>query len=405
MASMYDPMAGTPPNTHYTVNAAGQIEYQDLSQAFDRLIQRTPSILSLLKQGQRPEFGEDAKCYFYEGVDGYVTDTLNNGAPVANTDVTFKVTNISRFRVGMILQLQGALETMIVTNVNPATSYVTVTRQYNGITPPVSVADATLVRIIAQPQGEQTVPNVQSLIGLSKEYNYYQKFRSDILGSAMLANTRVMGYATPEAFFAAQMEMHSEILREDLAKSVLYNERIAPTGSVASTMRGIYTWLMQAGAKNVDKGGAALTYVHLNDMLASIAADNANINGNLLIYVHPTLSRKIATFNTSMPNRIANIDAKDNTAMGAAYVVEFIGDLAAVGRVKIFADPLANPNAVAILDMSRIKLLWAPNGQLRAWDSKTPTQEPDSVSRSMVMSATLEMRDHKLAHGLIYNVV
>ena len=405
MTSMYNPITGTPPNTHYAVNAAGQVEYLDLSQIFEKLIQRTPSILTLLKQGSRTAFGEDAKCYFYEGVDGYVTDKLNNGAPVINTDTTFKVTDITRFRAGMILQLQGALETMYVASVNPATSYVTVTRSYNGITAPATVADATLVRIIAQPQGEQTVPNVQSLIGLSKEYNYYQKFRSDITGSSMLANTQVMGYASPEAFFAAQMEMHGEILREDLAKSVLYNERQAPTGVTPSTMRGIYTWLMQAGTKKTDVSGGALTYTHVNDMLALIAADNANINGNLLIYVHPTLARKIATFNASMGNRILNLDAKENVAMGAAYVTEFWGDLAAVGKVKIFSDPLANPNAVAILDLSRIKLLWAPNGQFRVWDSKTPTQEPDSVSRTMLMSATLEMRDHKLAHGLIYNAV
>lgn len=402
---MYNPITGTPPNTHYAVNAAGQVEYLDLSQIFEKLIQRTPSILTLLKQGSRTAFGEDAKCYFYEGVDGYVTDVLNNGAPVINTDVTFKVTNISRFRAGMILQLYGALETMYVTSVNPATSYVTVTRSYNGITAPATVADATLVRIIAQPQGEQTVPNVQSLIGLSKEYNYYQKFRSDITGSSMLANTQVMGYASPEAFFAAQMEMHGEILREDLAKSVLYNERQAPTAVSPSTMRGIYTWLMQAGTKKTDVSGGALTYTHINDMLALIAADNANINGNLLIYVHPTLSRKIAIFNTSLANRVSSLDAKENVAMGPVYVTEFVGDMAAVGKVKIFVDPLANPNAVAILDLSRIKLLWAPNGQFRVWDSKTPTQEPDSVSRTMLMSATLEMRDHKLAHGLIYNAV
>jgi len=388
----------TPPASYLDLLLADR----DIAERFTVLMQTSGGLLSLIGEENATRIpGDDRKTEWIESIQDFERDTLNNGGAVAAADTTFIVSNIEKFQVGMIIRFSGYSETMLVTGVNTATSTLTVTREYNGISAPTSIADESYVRISSRPVGENSRSNINSINQNSTEYNYYQTFREDLNFSDKLMTTKQYG-ETPEQFVARNDKLFMNKMRMRLLEAAMFGTRAAPVaGTTNPQMRGLAVWLRQSGANYEDLTGSDITAAKINDMLERVYTDDTEAR-NMVLYMNFHNARKLAAFNTTLANRIEQAPYDGNVAAGAVHKSLFRGDLAAYGDTRIVVDKQCPADSIFILNTNKISIQYTPNGRIQTWDSKPNDAPPSEKQVGYYMEATLKIRDHKYSHGLIY---
>jgi len=390
-------MSTTPPTTSYGLGNA--LNYYD--KIFQAVLKRGQGILPLIRQAPTPGvFGQNKRYYWPEFTKDARKDILNNSGAVSAADTTFTVTTGASFKVGNIIKFHDYLETMRVTGITG--NVLTVTRNVNGVGATTTVADGASIDIFAPPMPEWSTPQEEGLDEMTTVYNNFQKFRKDlpISGEALLSQGI---FQTGTQLYDMNLMEKMELMRADLNAAILFGERADEAAGTNPTMRGIYTWLMQAGTNKTSAALAELTAKMINDLQADVFADDANA-GDMALFMDETQARKMATFNTAVANQIKSVQFTESMAAGNTYVTTFRGDLPAFGESRLIVDRTAQPGTVALLNMAKVALVYAPNGRMSSWDSKSNENDPDAKREALRMIATLEMRDHTLSHGLIYNL-
>jgi len=375
---------------------------RDLSDEMTTVMQTDDGILKYISETDRSFFGKDRKAEWLENVETYENDVLENGGAVAAADTTYQVKNIDRFDVGMFLSWHDYYETMEVTGVDEGTSIITVTRNYNGAGAVTTVADESQIDILNRAEKEYSHANEVGAKEPEVEYNFWEIFREDMPFSEMVANALQYGYATPEAFIDANIERYIRLMKNRLARVAIKGQRRQGTSTVAGTMRGIFTWLLGAGTNKTDGSTAAITAGPINDMLAAIYTDDTRSN-SLILYMDLIQARAMAAFNTTLANRLETVNFDEQRAAGVTAVSRFIGDFQAFSNVSLVVDLDAPVGTLMALNTDKIKIVYAPNGRLVQWNSKDNDLPPDASRTGMIMTASLEMKDHKYSHGLLYN--
>jgi len=393
-------ISGTPPNLSSSLTNG----IRDVSDIWTAVLKRDKGILSLLKEESRDTISTDGKFEWIEAVYDYEYDTLANGGAVADTDTTFKVANPARFKTNMIIMFRGYYETMRVIAVDTITGLLTVTRSYNTIAAPASVADLTIVDIINRPEFQNSRAHENPIFEHTIQYNYFEILREDIPFSENLVNTAQYGYATPEAYVNEQLLEFMNREKNRLNRSVMFGERYAESIALnrPATMRGIYTWLRQASTNSYDASTSALTARMINDRLEEIYQDDSAA-GSVVMLMDVIQARVLSTFNTAVANQLKTVNFNETAAAGVTAVTQFQSDFNAAPNVTIIVDKAAPAGTLAFLNTNKIKLVYAPNGKMYTKDT-TPVDLPTGAKRTMVYAqVSLEMRDSLYSHALIYN--
>lgn len=395
-----DPMSGTPPLNSYAITE----KRRDISEAFTTLMQVDGGILSLIGESQRSFLGLDGKVEWIEDRITYEFDTLNTGgAAVVAADTTMKVSNISRWSVGMIAKFRDYDETFRVTNVNTGASVLTVVRDYNGLGAPTTVANGSTIDIINRPELEGSTGHDNGTFEPSTQYNYLEIFREDLPFTEAVKNTQRYGYSNGDAYIAYNVAKQMRKIKERLNKSVMFGERLIGSMTQRGTMRGIVTWLRQTGSNSTDASAAALTPTMINALLERIYQDDTAA-GNVVLFCNTNQARKMAAFNTTLANRLQTVDMMSNQAAGNTRVLEFVADLSKFSGVRIVVDLAAPNKSIMLLNTSKIALVYAPDGKMTTWDYRPEGAHPNAVKKAVYMQATLEMKDHLYSHGIVYNL-
>ena len=376
---------------------------RDLGDEFSAILSSQTDFLSLIGEVDRKDFRKDGKLEWLEDVEVPEQDTLNNGGAVLAADTTFVVSNVTYFQVGMVVKFRDEEETMLVTAINTGTSTLTVTRAFNGLPAPTTVADSSVIMVVNRAVAEYNRANLNSGVEPTVEYNYWETFREDIAFSKMVADAKQYGFDGKDAFIGYQLERFMRKIRARLARSVIWGERNVGGAGVPSRMRGVYTALRQAGTNKSDAGGAAITATMLNNLLASIFDDDQASMKNIVLYTSPIIARTMASFNVAVANRMETVGFDSKIASGATSVTLFHSDLEATGMPKLIVDTTAPAGALMALNTDKIKIAYGPDGRLQQWDSKPKDARPQARQIAVAMDASLIMKDHKQSHGLIYN--
>ena len=372
---------------------------RDLSNEFTTLLQTTPGLLQLIGEESRETYGTSKKMEWLEDIEEMENDVINNAGAVLAAATTMTMTNGERFDTGMVIKFRDYDETMLITSV--LGDVLTMSRNLNGAGAVTTVADGSTVDIISRPVNEYSRAHEKGIYEPSVQYNYYEKYREDIPFSAELINTKQYGKSGMD-YVNWNIQRWMRVFRQRLARSIVWGERVVGTTAVPSKMRGVYTWLLQAGTNKTDKSGAAITATNINDLLASIYTDDTNMS-DLVLYTDVIQARTIATFNAALANYMRTQAFDSQMTHGNVAVTEFIGDLQATGRPRIVVDKDAPAGAVLALNTAKLKVVYPPNGTLRDWDSKDNDAEPDEYRRAIRLIASLKMADHKYSHGMLYN--
>jgi hypothetical protein len=283
-----------------------------------------------------------------------------------------------------------------------AGNLITMTRNVNGVGATATVADGSSIDIFAPAMPEWSTPQEEGFDEVSPVYNNFQKFRKDLPISEEALNSQGVFQSGTELYDMNLVEK-MELMRADLNYALLFGERADEAAGTNPTMRGIYTWLMQTDTNKTSAASAELTAKMINDLQSDVFADDASA-GSMALYMDETQARKMATFNTAVANQIISREYANAMTSGNTYVTSFRGDLPAFGESKLIVDRTAQPGTVAVLNLSKISLVYAPNGRMISWNSKSDEFDPGAKRDALRMIATLQMRDHTLSHGLLYNL-
>lgn len=389
-------MSTTPPTVSYDLTDRKNL--YDLM--FQAVMQRGKGILPYIKQTKRDKFGQNKRLYWAEFVKTNKSDILNNSGVVLAADTSFTTTNGALFQAGDIIKFANYLETMQVVSISG--HVLNVTRNINGVGATTSVADGAIIQILHNPAPEFSMPDQVGIEQKTTEYNNYQKFRRDLPMSAE-ALASAGEFEDGNEIYDENLKELMEQMRAELEYAVLFGERRDESAGVRPTSRGIYTWLMQAGTNKTNASDAQLTALMINNIQKDVFADDVASN-RMALFMDETQARKVATFNTALANQIKTVEFREAVAAGSTYVTTFRGDLAAYGESMLIVDRYAQAGTVACLNLDKLELVYAPNGQMIKWDSKPNETDPDAKVDGLRMIATLKMKDHKLSHGLIYNL-
>ncbi len=393
-------IAGTPPIDSYVVTNSKR----DISDVFTALLQTDKGILSLITEGDRPKIAADGKMEWFEDVIQYETDTINNGGvAVLAAHTSFIVANIGRWAVGMIAKFRNYEETFKVTNVDTGLSTLTVSRNYNGLGATATVPDLDPIDIINRPELEGSTGHFNGAYEPSAHYNYYEIFREDLPHTEGVTDVQMYGFADGNAWMNYQIDRMMRMVKKRLDNAIMYGERSAPTRTSEGTMRGIYTWLRQAGTNKTSAGGAALSAAQVNTLLGQVYTDDPN-GHNIVMVMNLNQAVKFAGFNTSTLNRMQIVEIEKAMTGGNIQVSQFVPDIPAFPGVRIIVDLAAPNKAILFLNTSKIKLVYAPHGRMRTWQWKIPGAVEEAGVDAVYMKASLEMKDSLYSHALLYNL-
>jgi hypothetical protein len=206
-----------------------------------------------------------------------VSDQLNEGAGLNNSDVTFTVDDGSKFYVGALLECES--EQMVVVSV--ATNDVTVAARGHGDTAAATHADNTKVYIRGNAALEGADPPSSKHSDYAEKTNYTQIFQPraiEVSGTRLSSN--VIGGADR---YESEKQKRLVQAMFDLQWAVFHGTKQtsnpAGTATVPRTMQGVKYWLQT----NVsDLLGAKITPDKIEEILQA-AFDNGARNLNLIL--------------------------------------------------------------------------------------------------------------------------
>lgn len=359
---------------------------RDLSNEFDAIRRSAPVFISLLGLGAP---ATHTKHEWLEDKLQAQTDAINNGLGYGTSDTSIVVDDGTKFAAGMIVAIDGSDEVMKVTAVS--TNTLTVTRGFGGSTAE-AIVDNAVVRIIANPKLQGTDPGDDSQQEPSVEYNYTQIL--DRTAKVSRTGEAVKKYGIGSAL-DYQVAVHMDQLMRDLNNSAIYGRRVAPAASTPGVMGGILQYLNGSGGNASSAAGAALSATLLNNAIESAWSDGGRPT---VLLCNTYQARKITQLNSSTSNYTVMQDSK----VAGNQVIKFVSDLPGGVITDIVVDPNFPTDAVAILDVSRIKLVPLDGGAFKDGDARIPGG--DYFARRILGEYTLEIKNALHAHALIKNL-
>lgn len=357
---------------------------RDLGDEFAMIVAAQPTLLSIV------QFGGGAVSNKHEWLE-YVlsanTDTLS-AAVTSTGQATITPTTMSKFAVGQILAFEGADEIMQVASLGTTT--VAVTRGYGSSDPDATIANGSIVRIVATPLAENSAAGDDPGANLVAEYNYTQIFARTAVVSGTAENAAQYGIDSLVRF---RINEHLISLARELNNAVIYGRRLARDVSNNGSMGGILEYLTQAGGNSLDAAGATLSQTLLNNLLEDIVEDGGDPDA---IICNTVQARKITALNASP----IQVERADTTA--GFRVLRFVGDLPVGNVQRIVVDVNFPKDKVAFLDTSQIKVVPFANRVFKSFDATTPGT--DGVAERVIGEYTAEIRNARYAHGVYGNL-
>ena len=321
------------------------------------------------------------------------TDTISDGSiadPVNET--SFDVSNGSLFREGDQLQVDGALEVMLVTGVSSST--LTVTRGYGGTTKE-AITNGDLLHILGNAALEGDDRPATRFTNRSRRVNYTQIFTAGVeVSGSQLASHQI---AVADELDYQKQERLRELIR-DLENCVING--VAPvsnpegSATIRRSMKGIIpfvaTNVFENGIGGFPAGGGGgsdeLTEEQINTGLRSIWEQSSGRVDTIV--VNGLQKRRINSFITS--SRRYDADGETFRDLVSVYESDF-------GVCRVVMSRWVPADTVLLLDSSRIDILPLAN---RSFHFKKLASTGDSEVGQVIGEYTLELRNEN-AHGLI----
>ena len=360
---------------------------RDLSDEFAAIVQAAPVLLSLISFGTP---ATNTKHEWLEDVLAPAQDVTTATTPASGAgDTTIAVATGSKFAAGQILAVDGSDELIKVASV--AGNSLTVERGYGSSTPE-AIASGAIVRIVARPKLQGTDPGDDKTQEPSVEFNYTQI----IDRTAKISKTAqaVKMYGIDDAL-NYQVQVQLDQAMRELNTSIIYGRKVAPSAGVPSMMGGLLQFLSQSGGNVTDAASAAITDVILNNAIEQIAIDGGK---PVTLLCNTNQARKITGLNRSASNYTVTQDSKQV----GNVVYQFVNDLP-MGMVQSIVVDINMPkDTIAILDPSRLKLVPLQGRAFQDEDARLPGA--DYWARRVLGEYTLEVKNAKLAHGIVKNL-
>ncbi|HEV8606766.1 MAG TPA: DUF5309 family protein [Tepidisphaeraceae bacterium] len=318
------------------------------------------------------------------------TDTVNDSVYTnALTDMTFGVSNASRFRVGDQIQLEGSTEVMLVTAVDTVGGTVSVVRGYGGSTAS-ALANATPICILGNAALEGDDASSARFTARSRKINYTQIFASTVEVSGSELAVRQLGIKDELNY---QKQQRTRELLRDLENCVINGRAPAATqegsSTVRRTMRGIIPHLttnkFSPGVGGFP-GDTNVSEEQLNLALRNIWKQSS---GQVdLIVVGGVQKRAINQI--VMPSRRFGSETELVKNVVSIYESDF-------GVCQVVMSRWVPKGMILFLDSSRIEVLPLAG---RSFHFRPLATTGDRESGQVIGEYTAELRNES-AHGLI----
>jgi hypothetical protein len=203
-----------------------------------------------------------------------VTDALNDGTDISDSDTSIVVDDGTKFRARDIIQFAGSAELIIVTSIS--TNTLTCVRGYGGTTAE-AVVDNTVVTIISSPslEGEDARADISQT--RSRVNNQTQIFAETVVVSGTQQAGMQVGIGS-NAEVAYQIARRAEELKIQLERAVINGAAPASvtqgSSTVARTMDGIRVFIT-SNALTANSGVLASTGLTFTEEMLNLALRNA----------------------------------------------------------------------------------------------------------------------------------
>jgi len=353
---------------------------RDLTPALEVINQNSTGLLSLIG------IGPPVSVTKHEWSDDVLAPELDAlGDDILVGDTTVPVTDGTRFVVGEVIVVQEHGECMRVTAVTG--NDLTVVRGYGGTTAAGHSAGAA-VRIVSRPRHESTDPGDDGITNPSNWYNQTEIFdlTAKVSKTAMAVQTPLdMGNPMDRALM-----QHMAILQSRMNSAAIHGARVVRSAGVEGSMGGILWWLRQAGTVTSPAGGAAIGLTRIQDVMESIMGRGGMVN---TLVCNTNQARKISAL---WQNKVQVLRTETTTGN---QILEVQGDIPGGGAARIVVDTSFPKTIVALLDSTRISLRPLAGRAVGSTDATPPGA--DYVGSRILGEYTLEVRNHREAHGLI----
>ncbi len=335
------------------------------------------------------------------GIGGAATATKHEwvesalGSTVATLDTTLTTTTTSvvlssgdglKFRIGTLFKFAGNNpEVLQVTLV--ATDTLTVVRGYGSTSDPgTSYTAPAVIEIISHPAQEDADFSADSPNIRTKDYNYTQVFTGGISVSDTQEAVDKAGVDS-EVTYQTQVKL-MEKMRE-LNIGIIKGIRSADAGSDTSyrSMGGLVEFLSQATGNAADASAASISESLILARMQAIYDDGGNVD---TLFVGATQKRKISDFWKDARRR--------DTETAGAVINEYETDF---GVVRVVLERYLGTDKALFVDSSRVKVM--PLTGL-AMGMKEIARTGRARKYMIDGEYTLEVRNAKKAHGMLYNL-
>ncbi len=310
----------------------------------------------------------------------------------AQTDATFVVDHVDRFRVGDQVRPVGSRELLLVTAVNTGGASITVVRCYGG-SAASSLANDQVLHILGNAALEGDDAPTARFTNRSRRGNFTQIFTAPVRVSGSDLAVRKLS-VSDELDFQKQERLR-ELLR-DLEATVINgtSPSATPEGSstVRRTMKGIVSHLStNVFSPNVDgfPNDADLTEAQLNLALRLIW-ENASSRIDTIV-VNGYQKRRINGFITS--GRTYGPTDSGYRDLVSVYESDF-------GVCRVILSRSVPADSILLLDSSRLDVLPLAG---RSFHYKPLASTGDYEAGELIGEYTLELRN-EAAHGMIHGL-
>lgn len=323
-------------------------------------------------------------------------DTINDDDWTdASADTEFVVAHADRFRIGDLLQMDGASEVMLVENINTGTNTLTVARGYGG-TSAEDLVDEMKLNILGNAALEGAEAPQARFKSRSRKKNYTQIFTAavEVSGSQLAARKHAV---TDEMDYQKQERLR-ELVR-DLENCVVngISPGSTPQGgdSVRRSMKGIIPFLatnLFTSGSDFPEGetiGSTANYLDEEQINTALRLIWEQSSGQVdTIVCNGFQKRRINQFMTSS----RGYDARNTHFRDLVSVYE-----SDFGVCRVVLSRWVPADTVLLLDSSRIDVLPLAG---RHFHFKQLASSGDADHGQLIGEYTLELRNEN-AHGLI----
>ena len=369
---------------------------RDVSQAFQNLIQFNPTVLQLFRQGA---IATNSKIEWQERTLKPQSTKIDTGGGGTGTSLTLlsvdglKVNDILTFRTptgGYIA------EKCLITAINTGTKVVTVTRNYEGGSTPVNLADASIVNFVKTTPDGAGVSDMTA--GTYTEptfaYNYMQNVSRIVKLSKQAAASAKYG-TTPQGIAGSINDLEFDALLSamwEMTEAAIYGTPKVNSASGAGLAGGLYHFIKDGNAH--DSGGGAITIDKINDVVATIRKNGSDTT-QFTLACHQTQARKISALATSGTNPITQRMQNDTTVGG--LVTSVISDLPN-GVSNILVDNNIAEDQIFVLDPSLLEIRYLLPMEST---SGNQTEADQYIARALNATYSFVIKNGQEAHGLL----